>query len=117
MIKGQQLGRTLGFPTANIEMGDYVTPKLGVYATRTRLPDGRLQPGVANLGRNPTTGLVKTRLEVFLFDFNEDLYGQILETDLVEFLRPELKFDGLEALIVQMNQDSATARALLAAQG
>ena len=116
VARGQQLGRTLGFPTANIEMGEYVTPKLGVYATRTRLADGRVCPGVANLGRNPTTGLVEPRLEVFLFDFDEDLYGQTVETALVEFLRPELKFDSLDAMIAQMNKDSATARALLARQ-
>jgi riboflavin kinase/FMN adenylyltransferase len=61
--RGQQLGRQLGFPTANVEVEDYVVPKLGVYATRTRLPDGREVPGVANLGNNPTTGEVETRLE------------------------------------------------------
>jgi riboflavin kinase/FMN adenylyltransferase len=113
--RGQQLGRTLGFPTANVAMGDYLVPRLGVYATRTRLPDGRILAGVANLGRNPTTGLVATRLEVFLFDFDEDIYGQLIETQLVEFLRPELTFDGLDPLVVQMNKDAATARSLLAA--
>ena len=113
--RGQQLGRTLGFPTLNVAMGDYLVPRMGVYATRTRLPDGRKLPGVANLGRNPTTGLVATRLEVFLFDFDEDAYGQMVETDLLEFLRPELTFDGLDALVVQMNKDSATARTLLGA--
>lgn len=113
--RGQQLGRTLGFPTLNIAMGDYLVPKLGVYATRTRLPDGRELAGVANLGRNPTTGLVATRLEVFLFDFDEEIYGQRVETELVEFLRPELTFDSLDALVVQMNKDAATARSLLAA--
>jgi len=112
--RGQQLGRQLGFPTANVEVEDYVVPKLGVYATRTRLPDGREVPGVANLGNNPTTGIVETRLETWLFDFDEDLYGQIIETDLIAFLRPELKFDSLELMIQQIRQDEQNARAIVA---
>jgi riboflavin kinase/FMN adenylyltransferase len=112
--RGQQLGRQLGFPTANVEVEDYVVPKLGVYATRTRLPDGREVPGVANLGNNPTTGIVETRLETWLFDFDEDLYGQIIETDLIAFLRPELKFDSLELMIQQIRQDERDARAIVA---
>jgi len=112
--RGQQLGRQLGFPTANVEVEDYVVPKLGVYATRTRLPDGREVPGVANLGNNPTTGIVETRLETWLFDFDEDLYGQIIETDLIAFLRPELKFDSLELMIQQIRQDEQAARAIVA---
>lgn len=112
--RGQQLGRQLGFPTANVEVEDYVVPKLGVYATRTRLPDGREVPGVANLGNNPTTGMVETRLETWLFDFDEDLYGQIIETDLIAFLRPELKFDSLELMIEQIRKDEQAARAIVA---
>ena len=112
--RGQQLGRQLGFPTANVEVEDYVVPKLGVYATRTRLPDGREVPGVANLGNNPTTGIVETRLETWLFDFDEDLYGQIIETDLIAFLRPELKFDSLELMIEQIHHDEQQARAIVA---
>ena len=110
VVKGQQLGRTLGFPTANVALDDYVVPRLGVYATRTRLPDGREIPGAANLGRNPTTGLVEPRLEVFLFDFDEDLYGQLIETQLIHFIRPELKFDSLEPMIARMRQDCDEAR-------
>ena len=112
--RGQQLGRQLGFPTANVEVEDYVVPKLGVYAIRTRLPDGREVPGVANLGNNPTTGIVETRLETWLFDFDEDLYGQIIETDLIAFLRPELKFDSLELMIEQIRRDEQEARAIVA---
>jgi riboflavin kinase/FMN adenylyltransferase len=114
VVEGQHLGRTLGYPTANIAAGDYVRPKLGVYATRTRLADGREVPGVANFGENPTTGIVEARLEVFLFDFDEDLYGQTLETDLIAFLRPELTFKGLEALVDQIKVDEAQARQRLA---
>jgi riboflavin kinase / FMN adenylyltransferase len=110
VVEGQHLGRQLGFPTANVGAGDYVRPKLGVYATRTRLADGREVPGVANFGENPTTGLVEARLEVFLFDFDEDLYGQTLETDLIAFLRPELNFSGLETLVDQIKLDVAQAR-------
>jgi riboflavin kinase/FMN adenylyltransferase len=113
VVEGQHLGRKLGFPTANVELGDYVKPRLGTYATRTRLPDGRVMPGVANIGENPTTGRVKARLEVWLFDFDEDIYGQVIETELVAFLRPELKFDGVDALVAQVMADAEQARALL----
>lgn len=113
--RGQQLGRQLGFPTANVFMIDYVVPRLGVYATRTRLPDGRLLPGVANIGNNPTTGEVETRLEVWLFDFDEDLYGQVIETELIGFLRPEEKFASVDEMVVQIRRDEATARGMLGA--
>lgn len=112
--RGQQLGRQLGFPTANVFMADYVTPRLGVYATRTRLPGGRLLPGVANIGNNPTTGEVDTRLEVWIFDFDEDLYGQVIETELVAFLRPEERFDSIDLMVEQIHRDEAAARAFLA---
>lgn len=111
--RGQQLGRKLGFPTANVMIADYVVPRLGVYATRTRLPDGRVFPGVANIGNNPTTGEVETRLEVWLFDFDEDLYGQIIETDLVAFLRSEEKFGSIELMVEQIWRDEAQARKIL----
>jgi len=112
--RGRQLGRKLGFPTANVPLGDYVIPKFGVYATRTRLPDGRELPGVANIGVNPTIeGVRIPLLEVWLFDFDEDIYDQVIETDLITFLRPELKFDSLEAMTAQVMQDAKTARGLL----
>lgn len=111
--RGQQLGRKLGFPTANVMIADYVVPRLGVYATRTRLPDGRVFPGVANIGNNPTTGEVETRLEVWLFDFDEDLYGQIIETDLVAFLRTEEKFGSIDLMVEQIWRDEAAARKIL----
>jgi riboflavin kinase/FMN adenylyltransferase len=111
--RGKQLGRTLGFPTANVFMADYVAPRKGVYATRTRLPDGRVVPGVANIGNNPTTGEVETRLEVWLFDFDEDLYGQVIETRLIAFLRPEEKFDSIEAMVEQIRVDERQARDIL----
>lgn len=114
--RGRQLGRKLGFPTANVRLEDYVAPKFGVYATRTRLQDGRRLPGVANIGVNPTVeGITKALLEVWLFDFDEDLYDQTIETDLIAFLRPEEKFAGLDAMAAQVMRDAAQARALLGA--
>jgi riboflavin kinase/FMN adenylyltransferase len=110
VVHGRKLGRTIGYPTANIELGDQLAPRFGVYATRTRLPDGRELPGVANVGVNPTVGEVSPRLEVWLFDFDEDLYGQVLETDLVSFLRVEAKFDSLEIMIDQIGRDAQQAR-------
>ena len=88
-------------------------PRLGSYATRTRLADGRVVPGVANIGENPTTGLVDARLEVWLFDFDEDLYGQTIETELVAFIRPEARFASLDDLIRQIGDDAARAKAIL----
>jgi riboflavin kinase / FMN adenylyltransferase len=113
--KGRQLGRKLGFPTANVLLGDYVAPKFGVYATKTRLTDGRKLGGVANIGVNPTTGEVEPRLEVWLFDFDEDIYGETIETELIEFLRPEEKFPSIPAMVEQIWLDAAQARQLVAA--
>jgi riboflavin kinase/FMN adenylyltransferase len=112
--RGRQLGRKLGFPTANVPLSDYVVPKFGVYATRTRLQDGRLVPGVANVGVNPTIeGVTAPLLEVWLFDFDEDIYDQVIETDLIAFLRPELKFASLDAMTAQIMMDAEQARDLL----
>jgi riboflavin kinase/FMN adenylyltransferase len=108
--KGRQLGRKLGFPTANVPLGDYVAPKFGVYATRTRLADGRKLGGVANIGVNPTTGEVDPRLEVWLFDFDEDIYGETIETELISFLRPEERFPSIEVMVEQIWRDAAQAR-------
>ena len=115
--KGRQLGRQLGFPTANVPLGDYVAPKFGVYATRTRLADGRQLDGVANIGVNPTTGEVAPRLEVWLFEFDEDIYGETIETDLIAFLRPEEKFDSVEVMVDQIYLDERNARKILRAEG
>ncbi len=113
VFKGDQRGRLLGFPTANVMLGDYVRPAFGVYATRSRLADGRVVSGVANLGKRPTVDGVSERLEVHLFDFEGDLYGQILETELIRFIRGEQKFEGLDALKAQIASDSAAARDVL----
>ena len=113
VIHGDKRGRTIGVPTANVAMGDYMRPAYGVYATRTRLPDGRVIKGVANLGVRPMFEIEQPLLEVWLLDFNESLYGQTLETELVAFLRGEMKFDGLDALKVQIEADAAKARVVL----
>lgn len=112
--RGRQLGRKLGFPTANVDLADYVSPRFGVYAVRTRLSDGRQFDGVANIGVNPTVqGITRPLLEVWLFDFDEDIYDRIIETDLIAFLRPEEKFDGLETMTEQVMRDADQARRIL----
>ena len=113
VVHGDKRGRTIGVPTANIRMGDYMRPAYGVYATRTRLPDGRIVDGVANLGVRPMYELPEPLLEVWLFDFDEDLYGQTVETELIAFLRGEMAFDSLDALKVRIDADAAAARAAL----
>ena len=108
---GDKRGRLLGFPTANIRLGRHLEPARGVYAVTVRLPDGTQYPGVANIGRRPTvTDTLESRLEVNLFDFEGDLYGQELSVALHTLLRAERKFDGLEALAAQITLDAAWAR-------
>lgn len=114
VIHGRKLGRTLGFPTANIALGPAFKLRHGIYAVRFRV-EGREYGGVANFGSRPTVDNGPPLLEVFVFDFSGDLYGRTVEVDFVAFLRPEEKFDGLDALTVQMRQDEAEARAILAA--
>lgn len=111
--KGQQLGRKLGIPTANVSLGEYVTPRLGVYATRTRLKDGRHLGGVANIGVNPTTGVVEPRLEVFIFNFDEDIYGEVIETELIDFIRPEEKFGSIDEMLAVIRGDVVKAHEIL----
>ena len=112
---GDRRGRLLGFPTANLALADYLRPRLGVYAVRARLPDGAPIDGVANLGERPTVDGKDVRLEVHLFDFAGDIYGRRLEVELIDFVRPEQRFAGLDALKAQIAADCATARAQLAA--
>lgn len=117
VVAGDARGRTIGFPTANIRLGEYVRPAMGVYAVRVQLGGGEsglIRPAVANLGLRPTFGGSEPLLEVHVFDFDGDLYGRTIEVELVEFLRPEKKFDGLAALRAQIEADCAQARHLLA---
>ena len=117
---GRQLGRTIGFPTANIAYRDYLHPKKGVYAIRAGVDKGAetiWHSGVANFGNRPTFDNKDVLLEVHLFDFTEDLYAKHLRVALVDYLRPEQKFDGIEALKAQIAKDAMTARDLLARRG
>ena len=111
--RGDARGRHLGYPTANLSLGDYQRPKYGIYAVRVTLQDGSEHPGVASLGVRPTFEPPQELLEVHLFDFSSDLYGQRIEVALHGFIREELKFDGVDSLIAEMRRDEAEARRLL----
>lgn len=115
VVHGEKRGRTIGVPTANVRLGDYMRPAYGVYATRTRLADGRVIDGVANLGIRPMFEIGEPLLEVWLLDFSGDLYGQIIETELVALLRGEMNFGSLDALKAQIDADADAARAVLSA--
>lgn len=113
---GDRRGRTIGFPTANVSLKDYVEPALGVYAVRVTLGEGdaaRTYQGVANFGRRPTFDKKDVLLEVHLFDFAGDLYGQHIAVSFVTHLRPEQKFAGLDALKAQIARDAEMARKIL----
>jgi riboflavin kinase/FMN adenylyltransferase len=112
---GDQLGRTIGYPTANLDMATYLRPLYGIYAVTGRMPDGSVLHGAANIGIRPTFDPPKELLEPHFFDFAGDLYGQEIEVAFHHFLRPEAKFDSLDALIEQMDRDCVLARELLAA--
>ena len=115
---GDRRGRLLGFPTANMGLGDYLRPALGVYAVKAGIDEGRgtrWVDGVANLGRRPTVGSTRVQFEVHLFDFGGDLYGRHLRVALIDFIRSERKFEGLDALKAQIGIDAGDARARLAA--
>ena len=111
--QGQQRGRTINFPTANLEFGDLVRPKFGVYAVEVTLPDGASAFGVANTGNRPTVGGEDARLEVHIFDFAQDIYGQRIEVAFRAFIRPEKKFESFDALKHQIARDANGARAVL----
>lgn len=117
--RGDQRGRTIGFPTANLLLDHYLRPAAGVYAVRAGIEEGGRtlwHDAVANFGRRPTFGGTDLRLEVHLFDFAGDLYGRHLRVALIEHLRPEQKFPGIDALKAQIAADAARARAVLAAE-
>ncbi len=111
---GDKLGRTIGFPTINVPLGRHLEPARGVYAVTVRLPDRSVLAGVANIGRRPTVGPgLESRLEVYMFDFEGDLYGAEVAVALHAYLRPEEKFPSLEAMKVQIAADAAEARRIL----
>lgn len=112
---GDKLGRTIGFPTANLALGSYLRPRFGIYAVTGRLPGGRLLAGAANIGVRPSFDPPRELLEPHFFDFAGDLYGQEIEVAFHHFLRPEARFDSLDALSAQMRRDCDEARKLLSA--
>lgn len=119
---GDQRGRTIGFPTANVAMTGYLRPRAGVYAVRAGIePVGDADTpivwcdGVANIGDRPTVGGTDFRLEAHLFDFSADIYERRIRVQLIDWVRPEMKFSGLSALKEQIARDSETARRLLVA--
>ncbi len=113
---GDKNGRLLGFPTANIDIGHYLRPRYGIYAVKGKLADDRVLDGAANLGIRPSFEPPKELLEPHFFDFAEDLYGQHIEVEFHAFIRPEMKFDDMEALMLQMQADCDEARRILEAQ-
>jgi riboflavin kinase/FMN adenylyltransferase len=116
VMHGEKRGRALGYPTANMSVAGLHLPRLGVYAVKADVltgPQAGSYMGAASLGVRPMFGVNQPNLETFLFDFSGDLYGQHLSIAFVDYLRPELKFDGLPALITQMDADCARARDIL----
>jgi riboflavin kinase/FMN adenylyltransferase len=110
VIHGAKQGRTIDFPTLNLTLGDYQRPRYGIYITQTTLPDGRVVNGVSNIGIRPTAGGDIELLETYLFDFNEEIYGQVVETALLDFIRPEAKFASFDEMKLEIQNDAAKAR-------
>ena len=118
VIAGDKLGRDLGFPTANLELGEYLRPKFGVYAVRAGVDAGEAtqwRPGAANIGTRSTVDGTSQLLEVHMLDFSGDLYGRHLRVELIDYLRPEEKFESLDEMRAQIAKDCDRARQLLAA--
>ena len=113
VVHGDKRGRELGWPTANVELGSYQRPAYGIYAVRVRLDDHSEHDGVANLGVRPMFDPPKELLETVLFDWDGDLYGRTIEVALHRFIRPEMKFDGMDALKGRMDADAIEALRLL----
>ncbi len=113
VVHGRRLGRTLGFPTANLRLMRRKPPLWGILAVWAHGIESRPLPGVASLGTRPTVNGTEPLLEVHVFDFSGELYGRVIEVEFVAKLRDEVKFDSLDAMMVQMNIDGARARDLL----
>ena len=112
--RGDGRGRDLGYHTANMRLGDYQRPAYGIYSVRVRLDEEREYAGVASLGIRPMFEPPVELLEAYLFDFDGDLYGRTIEVALHHYIRPEMKFDSMDALKTRMNEDAVEARKLLA---
>jgi riboflavin kinase/FMN adenylyltransferase len=114
VVEGERRGRRLGIPTANLETANEILPARGVYAARCRLPSGGWVPAVANFGRRPTFGGTLPSVEAHLIDFDGDLYGATLRLEFQARVRNERRFPGPDALVAQIREDVARARALVA---
>ena len=114
MVQGDRLGRTIGYPTANVRVPEGKALPLGVFAARTFV-DGQGHPGMANVGYRPTVNGRELRFEVHLFDYSGDLYGQEVQVKFWHFLRGEVRFGGLEELKAQLGRDAQAAREALEA--
>ncbi len=115
VIRGEKLGRQLGYPTANVNLNRRLSPVLGIFAVRVSGLDGEPLDGVASVGTRPTFMGTKPLLEVHIFDFDRDIYGCQIQVDFIARLRDEEKFDDVQELIKQMDRDSDAAREILAA--
>jgi riboflavin kinase/FMN adenylyltransferase len=114
VVHGKKLGRTIGYPTANLEVSDphKLVPAQGIYAVRVQVGPS-LFGGMLSIGTNPTVGGTQQTIEVHLFDFDQDIYGQVLTLHFIAYIRPEAKFAGLEELTAALEQDQAAVLALL----
>lgn len=113
--RGDGRGHDLGFPTANVSLGRYQRPAHGIYAVRVRLDDATEHGGVASFGVRPMFEGGDEVLETYIFDWDGDLYGRTIEVNLIAYIRPEAKFDSIDALVERMREDEAEARRILAA--
>jgi len=115
IMEGRRVGRSLGYATANVDLRRRRSPVMGIFAVRVNgLAEGTLD-GVASVGTRPTFDLIKPMLEVYLFDFDRDIYGEYIHVEFIEFLRDEEKFASVEELVAQMQLDAENARSILAA--
>lgn len=117
VAQGDKRGRGLGFPTANLKLEHTLPPAFGIYAVRTHLPDGRVFDGAASFGLRPTFALASPLLEVHLFGFSGDLYGTLIAVEFIAYLRPEKKFETVEALKLQIAADCDEAKRILGTIG
>jgi len=115
VVDGQKLGKQLGYPTANVNLNRRASPIAGIFAVRVDGLDGDLLDGVASVGTRPTFDLVLPLLEVHLFDFDRDIYGEYIHVEFVEYIRGEEKWESVDELVAQMSKDAENARSLLAA--